>query len=187
MSALFRCGLLVASAFLCAGMAAAQHAPAKPQAPAPAQAGAQQPKIDEVALAIMIKSTIAAVQHANATGNYSVLRDLGTPIFRERYDQVKLTVIFGNLRTRGINLSPTLMLMPVLAKQPEITPQGQLHVIGYFPTQPLQIQFELLFLQLDGIWRLDGIAVDAVPPPGAQASASEHTGDSKHKGGKIGH
>ncbi len=135
----------------------------------------------------MIKSTIAAVQHANATGNYSVLRDLGTPIFRERYDDAKLTAIFGNLRTRGVNLSPTLMLQPNLTKQPEMTPQRQLHVVGTFPTQPLQIQYELLFLQLDGIWRLDGIAVDAVPVGAAQATATSEAADGagKVKGGKL--
>jgi hypothetical protein len=134
----------------------------------------------------MIKSTIAAVQHANATGNYSVLRDLGTPRFRDRYDQAQLTLIFGNLRSRGVNLSSTLMLMPNLIKQPEITPQGQLHVAGNFPTQPLQIQYELLFMQMDGIWRLDGIAVDAVPV-GTQTSAVQPPGDSqeKPKGNKL--
>jgi hypothetical protein len=40
--------------------------------------------------------------------------------------------------------------------------------VGDFPTQPLKIQYEMLFLQIDGVWRIDGMAVDAVP---AQASA----------------
>lgn len=44
-----------------------------------------------------------------------------------------------------------------------MTERNQLHIVGNFPTQPLQIQYELLFLQLDGVWRLDGLAVDAVP------------------------
>jgi hypothetical protein len=61
-----------------------------------------------------------------------------------------------------VNLNGALLLMPTLSKQPELTPQGQLHVTGFFPTQPLQIRYDLFFLQLDGIWRLDGIAVDAV-------------------------
>src|SRR6516162_4266876 len=113
MTKLLRCAILAGGVFLCAVTAAAQNAPAKPQA----RANASQPKIDGVALAIMIKSTIAAVQHANATGNYSVLRDLGTPRFRDRYDQAQLTLIFGNLRSRGVNLSSTLMLMPNLIKQ----------------------------------------------------------------------
>jgi hypothetical protein len=122
---------------------------------APDQPSISQPKIDDVALAILIKSAIIAVQHANATGNYSVLRDLGTPGFRERYDQAKLTAIFATFRARAINFSPSLMLLPSLSKPVEFTPQGQLRVEGTFPTRPLQIQL-LLFQQQGGAWRLDG-------------------------------
>lgn len=132
-------------------------------------------KIDEIALAILIKSALIAVQQANSTGNYSVLRDLGTPAFRERFDQAKLTAIFATFRARGINLSPVLMLLPNLSKPVELTPQGQLRVEGNFPTRPLQIQYALVFQQQDGAWRLDGVAVDAVAVDNAQASAAPPT------------
>jgi hypothetical protein len=138
--------------------------------------------METVQLVTLIKSTIMALQHANQTGNYSVLRDLGSPVFRERYDQARLTAIFSNLRSRGINLSPILFLAPNLTKQPEMTEGNELHVIGNFPTQPLQIQYEILFLQLDGVWRLNGLAVDAVPVqlsanvPAAGASTTPSSG-----------
>ena len=124
--------------------------------------------METVQLAALIKSTIMALQHANQTGNYSVLRDLGTPVFRERFDQAQLTAIFSNLRSRGINLTPVLFLAPNLTKQPEMTEGNELHLVGNFPTQPLQIQFEMLFLQIDGVWRINGFSADAVPQ---QASA----------------
>jgi hypothetical protein len=132
--------------------------------PAPqAKQEKQELRMETAQLIALIKSTLMAVQHANQTGNYSVLRDLGSPVFRERYDQAQLTAIFSNLRSRGVNLTPVLFLAPNLTKQPEMTERNQLHIVGNFPTQPLQIQYELLFLQLDGVWRLDGLAVDAVP------------------------
>jgi hypothetical protein len=146
-----------------------------------------QPQVDSVLLAVLIKSAVVALQQANATGNYSVLRDLGSPVFRERFDQAKLTAIFSNLRSRGVNLSGALMLMPNLTKPPEISPQGQLHVVGNFPTQPLQIQYDLVFWQLDGIWRLDGIAVDAVAiadtktAPASSPTAAASTPDAQAK------
>ena len=40
-----------------------------------------------VTLAVLIKGTVTALDQANLTGNYSVLRDLGTPVFREKFDQ----------------------------------------------------------------------------------------------------
>jgi len=138
--------------------------------------------METVQLVTLIKSTIMAVQHANQTGNYSVLRDLGSPVFRERFDQARLTAVFANLRSRGVNLSPVLFLAPNLTKQPEMTEGNELHVVGDFPTQPLQIQYEMLFLELDGVWRLNGLAVDAVPvqlsqnAPAAAASTAPSSG-----------
>jgi hypothetical protein len=175
-------GLLAVAVLGCVAVAFAQKGPRSSAQPQPQAQQPQQVQLDPVALTILIKSTMMAVYHANATGNYSVLRDLGSPVFRERYDQAALTGIFANLRSRSVNLSPVLLVQPSLTKQPEVTGQGQLHLVGLFPTQPLQIQFEFLFLQLDGNWRLDGIAVDAVPTaqaasnPAAASQAAPRTG-----------
>ena len=67
------------------------------------------------------------------------------------------------MRSRGINFTPILFLPANLTKQPEMTEGIELHIVGDFPTQPLKIQYDLLFLQIDGVWRIDGMAVDAVP------------------------
>ena len=154
----------------CAALAEIKPAPAKPAAQAPQ--AKQELKMETVQLVALIKSTIMALQHANQTGNYSVLRDLGTPVFRERFDQAQLTAIFSSLRSRSVNLSPVLFLAPNLTKQPELTEGNQLRIVGDFPTQPLKIQYEMLFLQIDGVWRIDGLAVDAVPQQTAAAPAS---------------
>src|SRR5262245_30238992 len=132
MTMMLRSGMRITAVFLCAVLVTAQSIPARPQA----QGGTVSPpapqQFDSVVLAILVKSTLMAVQHANATGNYSVLRDLGSPIFRKRYDQAKLTEIFSKLRASGVNLSPVLFLNPNLTKQPEMTQSGQLHLVGNF-------------------------------------------------------
>ena len=147
----------------CAALAETKPA-AKPAAQPQAK---QELKMETVQLVALIKSTIMALQHANQTGNYSVLRDLGTPVFRERFDQAQLTAIFSSLRSRGVNLTPVLFLAPNLTKQPEMTQGNELHLVGNFPTQPLQIQYEMLFLEIDGVWRLNGFSVDAIPQQAA--------------------
>ena len=141
-----------------AGAEEKEQAPAKPSA-----SQKQEIKIEAAQLIILIKSTIIALQQANQTGNYSVLRDLGTPIFREHFDQARLASVFADLRNRRVNLYPVLFLAPDLSKPPEITQGGQLHLTGYFATRPVQIQFDILFTTLDGVWRLDGAAIDAIP------------------------
>jgi len=163
----------------CAALAETKPAPAKPAAQAPQ--AKQELKMETVQLAALIKSTIMALQHANQTGNYSVLRDLGTPVFRERFDLAQLTAIFSNLRSRSVNLSPVLFLAPNLTKQPELTEGNQLRIVGDFPTQPLKIQYEMLFLQIDGVWRIDGLAVDAVPQSTAPASAVSAPPPAEHQ------
>ena len=154
----------------CAALAETKPAPAKAAAQAPQ--AKQELKMETVQLAALIKSTIMALQHANQTGNYSVLRDLGTPVFRERFDQAQLTAIFSNLRSRSVNLSPVLFLAPNLTKQPELTEGNQLRIVGDFPTQPLK----MLFLQIDGVWRIDGLAVDAIPQQAAAPASAPPSG-----------
>src|SRR5437764_855062 len=101
-------------------------APALPQKPEPVQ-------ISVVAVTIMIKSALLALHQANITGNYSVLRDLGTPVFRERFDQAALTAAFSNLRGRKVDLSPALVLSPNLTKNLEFNQNGELVLVGDFP------------------------------------------------------
>lgn len=163
--------LALAIALFCGAQpAAAQHE--KPPA-AHAQPKQGEMQISGVTLAIMIKGAVIALQQANQTGNYSVLRDMGTPVFRERFDPTALAMAFANLRSRKIDLSPALLIAPNLTKNPELNKDGELVLVGDFPTQPLVIHFELAFMQLDGVWRIAGMAVDAVPPPNsAQASAA---------------
>jgi hypothetical protein len=148
------CGLMLAAA---GGRAIAQSNQAV------ATQHGQEQKIDAVGLTVLIKSSIMALEHANTTGNYSVLRDLGTPAFREKFDQARLANVFANLRSRHITLNPVLLLSPKLTKQPEITAQNQLHLVGTFPTKPAQIQFELWFLKINDGWRIEGVSVDAAP------------------------
>ena len=73
---------------LAPGAAVAQSKPApqaKPKAPAVAAKAPQavQPQMpDSARLAIMIQNTLLALNQANLTGNYSVMRDLATPSFQ---------------------------------------------------------------------------------------------------------
>ncbi len=39
----------------------------------------------EVLSSVLIKSTLTALNHGNITGNYTVLRELGSPVFKENY------------------------------------------------------------------------------------------------------
>ena len=78
---------------------AAQQAPRPPASSVPVPG--------ELELAKMIWSTLAAVDHANQAGNYSVLRDLAAPGFQINNDPARLAEIFASLRASRIDLSNT--------------------------------------------------------------------------------
>jgi hypothetical protein len=164
-----RLALTVALIFSAQPAKAQQAKPAAANAPTPKQG---ELKIDVATLALLIKGAVMALHQANLTGNYSVLRDLGTPVFLEQFDQTALGAAFANLRARKVNLGPALLVAPNLTKNPELNKNGELVLVGDFPTQPLQIHFELAFAQLDGVWRIAGMAVDAIPARTAQASVA---------------
>jgi hypothetical protein len=44
-----------------------------------------------------------------------------------------------------------------------------LRLKGYFPGQPVQINFEMLFQAVDGRWRLFGLSVQPGPAVAAQS------------------
>ncbi len=142
--------------------AASAQAPDRPAQP-PAAKGLAVPPAES--LLIMIRTTLVALNHANWTGNYTVLRDLAAPAFRTANDPARLGQIFANLRSRNLDLSPVAIVTPKVSKPPAITPQGMLDITGVFPTRPLQINFQLLFQPVAGKWRLFGISVNPSPAP----------------------
>jgi hypothetical protein len=111
-------------------------------------------------LVMLILSTLIALNQANATGNYSVFRDMGSPGFQAANSQAKLAEAFANLRRRNLDLSPILFFQPKLLRKPEINASGMLRVTGFFATKPEQVNFDLLYQPVQGQWRLFGIAAD---------------------------
>ena len=134
-----------------AAFASAGHA----QAPAPTAKPAQ---IDRNGVMILIRSTLLALDQANKTGNYTVLRDLGAPSFQNN-TAAHLGDIFAKLRNDNLDLSGVAVIDPQLSLLPQIESNGMMHMSGFFPSVPSQVNFDLLFAPVNGQWRLFGISV----------------------------
>jgi hypothetical protein len=104
-----------------------------------------------------------ALDHANKLNDYSALRALGAPEL-QKYSADQLSQLFAGLRSANVDLSPVAVVTPQVLEPPQITPQGLLKLLGYFPTQPLQIQFEVLFQSINGQSRIFGLTVRAAAP-----------------------
>jgi hypothetical protein len=160
-------------------VASAGHALA--QTPKPAQTPAQAAKpaqIDRNGVLILIRSTLLALDQANKTGNYTVLRDLGAPGFQTN-TAAKLGEIFAKERADNLDLSGVAAIDPQLNLLPQIEANGLMHMSGFFPSVPTQVNFDLLFAPVNEQWRLFGISVSigqmspAAPPPEPQEPVAQ--------------
>lgn len=133
--------------------------PALAQVPSAMPPPSPMPVPNELELAKLIWSTMAAVDHANAAGNYSVLRDLSAPAFQINNDSAKLARIFETLRASNVDLSNTMLLAPTYEFAPVMMGGGILHVKGFFGLRPTAIGFDLYYQWLQGKWRLYGVSI----------------------------
>ena len=166
---------VVALAILVAGTIAAVAQQPKPAPQTPQQA-AKPANIDRNGVLILIRSTLLALDQANKTGNYTVLRDIGAPGFQSN-SAARLGEIFAKLRNDNLDLSGVAVLDPQLSLLPQIEGNGLMHMTGFFPSVPSQVNFDLAFAPVNGQWRLFGISVSIgqsgpaapePPPPPAQ-------------------
>jgi hypothetical protein len=164
--------LLAAAAAPAAAQTTTQPAPAGPAAAPPAKPPQATPQIPPPeTLIILTRSAVLALHHANATGNYTVLRDLGAPAFQSANSAARLAAAFTTLREQRVDLSPVALLVPQLTHGPAITQQGLLDMAGFFTISPVQINFEVLFQPVEGQWRLFGLSVNSTQFPTSAANA----------------
>jgi hypothetical protein len=156
-----------------------QGAPAGKAQPAPPPPGPRPAQIDRNGVLILIRTTLLALDQANKTGNYTVLRDLGSPEFQVN-SAARLAEIFAKQRRDNIDLSGVAVIDPQLTLLPQIEANGMMHMAGFFPSVPTQVNFEIAYAPVNGQWRLFGLSVSLgqaapiapSPPPGPEAQAA---------------
>ena len=148
-------------------------------APVAARADVKPADLDRNGVLILVRSTLLALDQANRTGNYTVLRDLAAPGFSAANTAARLGDDFAAERRDGLDLSGVAVLDPQLTLLPQIESNGLLHMSGFFPSIPRQVNFNLLYAPVNSQWRLFGLSVNVGPsgpvapsaPPPPQVTA----------------
>lgn len=123
-------------------------------------------------IVILIRTAVLTLNDAVQTGNFTVLRDTAAPGFRDANTAARLSQVFANLAQQRIDLSSVATIVPQLAETPAIDPKtNMLRIKGWFPAQPMQIDFGLLFQPVGGRWRLFGISVNPIVPKAPATAA----------------
>jgi hypothetical protein len=119
----------------------------------PAAQQAKPAQIDRNGVLILVRSALIALDQANKSGNYTVLRDLGAPAFQAN-TAARLGEIFAGLRHDSLDLSGVAALDPQLTLLPQIDAEGMMRMTGFFPSAPAQINFDLVYAPVNRQWRL---------------------------------
>lgn len=162
-------GLRAPAVFLAAAAVFAVPAVAFAQAQQPATRPAisSQPVPSELELAKLVWSTMAMVDHANRSGNYSVLRDTSASGFQIQNDPARLGEIFAPIRALRVDLSNALIVAPTYTAGPVLLQPDVFRVQGLFALRPTPIFFDFYFQWEQGRWKLYGISVQpgSITPP----------------------
>lgn len=142
-------------------------APQNPLSPAPIPG--------ELELAKLIWGTIAAVDNANQSGNYSVLRDLSATGFQVNNNPARLSEIFAGLRSSKIDLSNALLVAPSYTAPPQMVQPDVLYLRGYFGIRPTSVEFELYYQWMAGKWRLYGVSIVPLQAAGVTQNQNRPT------------
>jgi hypothetical protein len=117
-------------------------------------AQAQNKVPSERALEVLVKTSLLSFNDANITGNYTVLHDKLSKPFREEFPPERLKEAFREFSEKNIDIELVAVLKPTYEPAPAIDSEGKLVVRGYFPAEPIRVNFNLAFIPSDGAWKL---------------------------------
>jgi hypothetical protein len=144
----------------CAALAQGVSAPPPRQtAPPPAVIAAP----GQLASAKLLASMITAIDHANKTGNYTVLHAMGSTGFQANTSPASLGAAFAVFRQQRIDLSDVLVLSPNYETAPSVVAPGLVRMRGRYALARGALGFDLQF-RWDRGWRLDSVSLR---PPAA--------------------
>ena len=128
-------------------------------------AQAQNKVPSERTLEVLVKTSLLSFNDANVTGNYTVLHDKLSKPFRQEYPPDKLKEAFKEFRDKDIDIELIAALKPIYEPAASIDSEGKLLAKGYFPSEPIRVNFNLAFIPSDGEWKLIrlNVKLGAVP------------------------
>ena len=150
---------VIACAILLQAMpSAAETLPAAPEL---------RPAIEGAHADYLVRSALMSIHDANTSGNYTVLRDLGSPMFQARTAS-ELSKLFSPLRDRKLDLFAAASTMPTFSSMPAIGADQRLHVRGRFPTRPDSFVFDFAFDPVAGTWKYSSLSISLDRPAVSQ-------------------
>ncbi len=156
-------------------------APAQGQPPQP-QASAFPVNDDNIKAALMlVRSTLLALDHANATGNYTVFHAMTAPFLRNRFNPSDYSDYYAAMRQAKIILTPAVVAPVKFARAPYLNENGLLTLEGAIQTAPSPTTFRLQMSKVADRWLIVAFDLNdySKAVPGASSSVAPQTKSDK--------
>lgn len=109
-------------------------------------------------LYLILWSTLANIESARTGQDYQMLWRTISPRLQSELDPTTLQISFASLNDSQMKLGDAVGKTPVFEIAPHIVADGRLRLRGKIPSSPKMVRFDLLYVHVNGLWRLDAIA-----------------------------
>lgn len=104
--------------------------------------------------AMLLRSTLIAINQANLTVDYAIVRHMLAPDLAKTYPGPQIAVLLKPWRDRRRDFGFVAIADPELDTSPTIDGQGVLRMQGSVPTPSFRLAFDLSFRKVAGRWML---------------------------------
>ncbi len=111
---------------------------------------------------LLARTTLIALHQAIFTGNYTVLRDLTSPALQKKASAADLALAFAASGLNRVDLWRAAVLDAKFSSPP-LLQEDTMRIIGTLSTQPVAINFDIQVQAIDGIWRINEMAITHQP------------------------
>lgn len=111
----------------------------------------------------MVRTSLTDFNKAVQSGDFAEFHKTLAMPFREQFSAERIKDAFQSFIERKIDLRGALGLDPVFAPEPAIGARQVLRVVGYFPSTPSRLHFDLKYVPEGGAWKLLSISVNVKP------------------------
>ena len=112
---------------------------------------------------VLVHSTLARLNDANLTGNYSILLQRASEGFRQANPPTQMAQGFEAFRASGVDLWAA-SIYPIRWREEFVELGQSLRIVGVVESRPQEVTFDLGFVFENGEWRLASIAVSLTMP-----------------------
>jgi hypothetical protein len=123
------------------------------------QSGGKQVPSDDKAKALILASLLD-FNKALQDQDFSNFHASVSRAWQEQITPDKLKEVFQGFIDKKIDISSITRVEPVLTDAPQLNSDGLLVMEGYYPTQPLKVNFKLKYIYEHPAWKLFGINVN---------------------------